>query len=158
MPLARAQPAGQAEFGFLPRSFAIWMMAAYIALFIIRPWEILVPTLQSIRFERYFAISLIVVVGLTRGFRFPRNLQTASALALMAALGLSTATAYNVPMAWDSYYVILTVFMCSWLLLSVIRTPYELIFILGAYVVSMEFYVGKALWEYFLHDRQQIWE
>ena len=57
------------------RSLGLWMVAIYIVLFLIRPWEILSPWLASFRFERMYAISMICVVVVMG--RMPRwNLQT----------------------------------------------------------------------------------
>jgi O-antigen ligase len=42
---------------------------------------------------------------------------------------------------------------CYFILVSVIRNPYDLIFVMGAYIATMEVYLGKALWEYFIHGR-----
>ena len=66
----RTGPAGTASLvteddllarGIWPKSLALWMVAFYIALFIIRPWEQLLPWLAALRFERVYAIAMIVV-------------------------------------------------------------------------------------------------
>ena len=41
------------------RSPGLWLVAIYLVLFLIRPWELLVPALGAIRFERMYAIAMI---------------------------------------------------------------------------------------------------
>jgi hypothetical protein len=146
---------GKPENGFLPRSFALYLAAFYMALFIIRPWEVLFPLLASFHFERICAIVVILGVALTSGFRFRVNIQNAAVVIFLAVTGLSALRAYDPPSAWDSFYMLLTLVACYFVLVSVVRTPYHLVMIVGAYILIMEVYLSKALWEYFLHDRRE---
>ena len=144
---------GKPAQGILPRSFALWMAATYVGLFIIRPWEVLFPQLGTIHFERIYAISMIFCVALTCGFRWSWNLQNSAVALFTGAVGVSVSFAWDGSAAWDAYYGFLTIVVCYCVLISVIRSPYDLIFILGAYIGFMELYLAKALWEYFIYDR-----
>ena len=142
---------GRPARGFLPRSIALWAAAAYVALFIIRPWELLIPELSEIRFERSFALAMIVIVGLTNGFRLELNRQNVAVLAFCLAMGVTSMLAYNSQLAWNASYRFFTQIACYLVLISVIRSPYELLFITAVYIGCMEIYVAKAMWEFFLH-------
>src|SRR5262245_37880270 len=134
---------GKPEVGFLPRSLALWMAAIYVGLFIIRPWEVLLPSLGTIYFERAYGILMVLCVAVTCGLRLQWNLQNGAVLAFCAAVGISTVAAWNGEAAWNASYVFLTLVVCYFVLLSVIRRPYELLFIVGAYIGFMELYLGK---------------
>lgn len=144
---------GKPEGGVLPRSFAFRLAVIYVGLFIIRPWEVLFPELGAISFERMYAIFMLLCVAGTVGFRLQANRQHVAVAALCGAIGISAALALDVQTAWNAYYVFLTVVICYGVLVSVIRSPYDLLIIVVAYVGFMELYLGKALWEYFIHGR-----
>ena len=144
---------GKPPSGFLPRSVALWVAAFYVGLFIIRPWEILIPQLGAIHFERWVAIFMILCVITTCGFRFRWEVQNLAVVTFMVMIALTTLAAWNVSTAWDASYVFLTQAVCYFVLVSVIRSPYDLLFIVGAYIGFMDIYLGKALWEYFINGR-----
>ena len=65
------------------------MAAFYLALFIIRPWERLFPSLGEIHFERLYAIAMILVVAGGCGIRLRWSGQTAAVFSFFAAIGIS---------------------------------------------------------------------
>src|SRR5437879_10787976 len=87
--------------GIWPRRIAIWMAAFYVALFIIRPWEEMLPFLADIHFERFYALAMVAVVLLTSKFRGVFTLQTASVLFFLFALSLSAVLAVDSTVAWE---------------------------------------------------------
>ena len=145
------EPGEDLRHGMWPRSLAVWMAALYVALFIIRPWEQLFPWLQAIRFERTYALTMIGVVVLTRGFRVRASFQTVGVVLFTLSLGISGLLAKNPSLAWDIFYKYLTLVIFYVIMLSVIRTPYELMFIVASYIVTMGAYLGKSQWEYWVH-------
>jgi len=138
-----------------PTSIALWMSAFYLALFIIRPWEQLMPWMAEISFERLYALAMIAVLLFTRGIRFRLDGQTLAVLALMAALTVSAALAWNPADAWEQYYVYLTLVVFFVVLVSVIRTPYEIGFMVTCYIVAMSAYLAKSQWEFFVHGQHR---
>jgi O-antigen ligase len=136
-----------------PITAPVWLTGIWIALFIIRPWEILIPQLATIRFERLYALTVLGVVLASGLFRFRGSTQTIAVMLFIAALGLSTLFAYDTSIAWNEYYKYLTLAVFYFVLLSVIRTPYQLEFIIICYIASMALYLGKSQWEYFVHGR-----
>ena len=138
--------------GIWPRSSTVWMMAVWIGLLIIRPWEVLFPSWGSLHVERAYAILAITAVFLSGQLRFSSSFQTTGLLLLAFALAVSTACAVDPAVAWDSFYVYLTILAFYFVLLSVVRTPYQLVFLVAIYVVVMAAFLAKAQWEYFFHQ------
>lgn len=137
--------------GIWPKSLAVWMVGAYVALFIIRPWELLFPELGAIRFERLFAMAMLFSVVL-EGFCFRMSGQAAAVLAFLTAFTLSTLFAFNVESAFGPFYTYVTLVVFFFVMLSVVRTPYTLCFLVTCYIVAMAMYLSKSLWEFFLND------
>ncbi len=134
--------------GIWPRSFALWAAIFYVALFVIRPWEKLVPELATIHFERIYAILMIVVVVMSGRLRLRLDFQTFTVLLFTGALCLSGFSVGG--LSWPYVYLTLVVFYL--VLVSVIRTPYELLFMAACYVVTMGVYLAKSQWEFFVHN------
>src|SRR2546423_11355097 len=123
--------------GIWPRRPAVWMAAFYVALFIIRPWEEMLPLLGELHFERFYALAMIAAVLLTSKFRNVLTLQTIGVLVFLGALTLSAVLALDVTVAWDPWYVYVTLVAFYFVLILVIRTPYELLFMVVCYLVSL---------------------
>jgi len=132
------------------------MAAFYVALFIIRPWEEMAPLLGEIHIERFYALAMVAAVLLSSKFRGVFTQQTASVLVLLAALTLSTVLAIDTTIAWDPWYVYVTLVVFYFVLVLVIRTPYELLFMVTCYIVAMEVYLAKSQWEFFINDRHDF--
>jgi O-antigen ligase len=150
--------------GIWPRSLALWMAAFYIALYILRPWEMSFDWMNDFHFERVYAICMILAVLFSlparvlagRPYKPQRpltDLQTAAVLIFVAAMSLSTLFAYNFDAAWSKFYVAITVVAFFFVLRLVVRTPYELVFLATCYIVAMTIYLLKAQWEYFRYGR-----
>jgi O-antigen ligase len=123
-----------------------------MALSIIRPWEILVPALADLHFERIFAITMLVMVFFSSRNKFQMSLQSWTVLMFIIVLGSTGLAAQNTALAWESWYVIFTVAVVYLVLQLIVRTPHELVFILIWYIVTMAVYLGKAQWEFFVHN------
>jgi hypothetical protein len=149
-------PGDRLSKGIWPRRLAIWMAAFYVALFIIRPWEEMLPILGDLHFERFYAIAMLAVVLLTSSFRGVFNLQTATVLVFLGALTLSAALAVDITLAFDPWYVYVTLVIFYFVLMLVIRTPYELLFMVTSFLVAMGIYLAKCEWEFFIHDRHDF--
>ncbi len=139
-----------------PITIPVWMTGLWIALFIIRPWEVLIPELSNYRFERVYALTVLGVVFGSGLFRFRGCMQTYAVLVFISALAVSTLCAYNSSLAWIQLYVYLTLVVFYFVLLCVIRTPHQLGFIITCYIVTMATYLGKSQWEYFVYGKHQF--
>src|SRR5208337_1965926 len=72
-----------------PRTASFWMVAFYMVLFLIRPWEVLYPWMAVFPIERTFAILAIATVVLGGQFWFQLTGQTTMILAFLGAVSLS---------------------------------------------------------------------
>ena len=138
-----------------PRSVVLWMAALYVALFIIRPWEQLVPWLSTIRFERIYALCMIAAVFSYPKKQLPRSFQTAAVILFFLGIGVSALFAWNSSLAWAPFYEYMTLLIFYFILLLVVRTPYELMFLVACYLVAMAMYLTKSQWEYFVHGQHR---
>jgi len=120
-------------------------------LFITRPWSQLVPELADWHVERFWVLAVITVVVGSGSLRLRPSLQTTSVICLLAAMGLSSLCALDGSAAWDRLYDYIALVLLYFALVSVIRTPYQLLFFATCYIVVMAAYLGKAEYEYFVH-------
>jgi len=127
----------------------------WMALFIIRPWEVLLPELGEWHFERLYALAAVALVVFSGKLRFCNSLQTTGVLVFLLALTVSAALALDTAVAWEELYKYATLVVFYFILLSVIRTPYQLFFFAASYVVVMAVYLGKAEYEYFAYGAGQ---
>lgn len=136
--------------GIWPSSLAVWMAGIYIALFVVRPWEKLFPQLAEMRFERVYAVAMVAVV-LVEGLRLRASWQSAGVMAFLGTIGLAGVAAVDPALAWDPFYKYLTLVVFYFVLLSVSRTAYTLLFLVTCYLLAMGIYVSKGLWEFYVH-------
>ena len=145
----------QLKKGIWPLSLPLWMVGFYIALFIIRPWEKLIPQLGDIHFERVYGILMILVVLFSHKKQFRATFQSVTVLMLLITFILSCLFGINPSHSWDRLYIYLTQVMFFFVLVAVIRNPYELSFIITCYIATMAVYLAKSQWEYFIHGAGQ---
>ena len=121
-------------------------------MFIIRPWEGLFPGLEPYHVERTYCLAVIALTFLAGELRLRGSSQTFSVAIFVVALVLSGLFAFDGDAAWEGLYEYLPCVMFYIVLVSVIRTPYALVFIVIAYVVVMALYLGKSEVEFlFFH-------
>lgn len=146
----RALPGARPR-GVFPRSLPLWAGAFYLAIFVIRPWEVLFPELAAIRFERVCALLVIMVVVLSGQLRFRARMATFPVYAFLVATAIATVFGVSPGHSWPTLYLTFTVVVFFVVLISVIRTPYDLLFIISSYIVVLGVYVAKAQWNYWVH-------
>jgi O-antigen ligase len=137
------------------RDLGLWLVAGYLVLFLIRPWEILAPQLGTFRIERIYAVVMIAVVLIT-GRTIRWNLQSAAVVLFAASVAISSVCAWQPQYAWPELYRYLTVVVTYFLMLAVCRAPRDLFLLIGTYIGSMFLYLAKSLWEYFIHGRHEF--
>jgi O-antigen ligase len=145
----------QLKNGIWPLSLPLYMAGFYIALFIIRPWEVLIPWLMDIHFERVYGILMILVVLFSRKKHLNMTFQLVTVLIFLGGICLSAFFAITPSLSWDLIYKYLTLIIFFFILTMVIRNPYELTFIITCYIATMAIYLAKAQWEYFIHGAGQ---
>lgn len=157
-------PDDRLKFEIWPKSLAIWMVAFYMALFLIRPWEKLSTYLATVSFERFYILAMLSVVALERGVKVSLDRQTIAVLTFLAALLVSALQAFDANIAWfgaNGIYGYLPVAIFFFVLICTIRTPYELVFLAACHLVAAGTFIGKSLWEHILHGSgalsQNVW-
>jgi O-antigen ligase len=132
-----------------PRSASFWMVACYMVLFLIRPWELLYPWMEAFPIERTFAILVIatVVLGGQSWFKFTG--QTTTILAFLGALSLSAMLGLEPAKSGEELYKYITVVAWYFFLNSVVRTPRALLAMQTWWLFVWGLYMLKALWEYY---------
>jgi O-antigen ligase len=138
-----------------PRSLAFWMTAIYLALFIVRPWE-RIQWLAALHFERIYAICMVVVVFLTSRNRLQARFQSVSVVLFLLAVGVSGLCGVNPTASWEPFYQYLSLVIFYFVLVLSVRTPYQLTFMVGCYIVTMSLYLAKSEWEYFVHGAHRM--
>lgn len=137
--------------GIWPKSVPLWLAAIYMAFFIIRPWEEMIPWLATIKCERMIALAMIGACILSRKTRFKSNAQHASTAFFFVVVALSALLAWDSDLSWDPLYQYTTYLIFYFVITSVVTSLYEFLFIVICYVLDMALYLGKSQWEYFLH-------
>ncbi len=137
------------------RDLGLWLVTGYLALFLIRPWEVIAPELGDYRVERLYAVFMIAVVLVT-GRRIRWNLQSIAIGLFATSVAISSICAWQPEYSWPELYRYLTVVVTYFLMLAVCRAPRDLFVLICAYIGSMFLYLGKSLWEYFVHGRHEF--
>ena len=141
--------------GIWPRSNVLWFSVFYLSLFIIRPWEILVPELGDYRFERVIGLLAVALVATTRKWEWRGGLQSATAVLFFATVWLSGQLAYLPAKSEPDLIEFITILISFFVIIYVVRTRYQLLFVVTCYIVTMGVYVGKSEWEYFVNGGGQ---
>jgi hypothetical protein len=131
------------------------MVAFYMALFLIRPWEELYPWMAVFPIERTFAGLAIVTIVLGGRLWFRLTGQTTTILAFLGALSLSAMVGLDPASSWTELYRYITVVIWYFLFNSVIRTPRSLLAMETWWLAVWGLYMFKSLWEYF-HGRHDF--
>ena len=134
--------------GMWPKPFVFWAVVFYMGLFIIRPWEKLFPELGEMRFERLSVLGIMAVVAIYRGVLVRLTAQNLAMLFLFAAVVLSGKMAYDPELSdpqVTEFFGFTLIFFC---IQKAVRSPYQVLFIVAAYVMLTTAYVGKSIWEY----------
>lgn len=134
-----------------PKSFPVWVAAFYVSLFIVRPWEKLFPWMGAIHFERLYLIFMILVLLVTEKKKIIITPFLVSILFFLCSLFFSYIFAYNRAVSWDRLYIFLIQIIFYIYLISVIRSPHELLFVVIVYIATITAYLYKSEWEFFVH-------
>jgi O-antigen ligase len=137
--------------GIWPRSNYVWILAIYLAILILRPWELLIPELSSFRIEQKVIIFMGGAAALAGGLKAPRTLTARSLTILLGTIWATSWFAYDKEAASLVVTEMLGMVLCYFFCVTLVRSPYQLVFIVCAYVVIVFAYLTKSQWEYFVH-------
>lgn len=140
--------------GIVPASIPLLLVIVYIALYIIRPWDLLIPALAVVRFEFCFALLMIAVVVFSGRIRVRFDLQSLGVFLFLAVYALSALSAWRYELIGDAVYnqMARTVFFVI-LASAVVVSLYDLYFVAAAYIGTMAVYLAKSHWEFWIHGR-----
>lgn len=135
------------------RSVTVWLLGVYVALFLIRPWEILIPWLAAFSPERVtIGLAVLFAVAENRlALRLPPA--TVAALLFLAALALISLAGHNPSTSLAEWYKYFTLMVFHLLVVFTVRSRKELCFLILVYLIASYAYFAKAEWEYYVHGR-----
>ncbi len=128
-------------------------LTAYMALFLLRPWEELVPALAVVPLEKIAGIAVILRVLLGRERRISLPWPLRGLLAFAASLVLATLLSVEPYRSWLVVEQFLKAVLFSLCVAWGLRDGRDLAAWLRAWVLILGLYQAKALWEYFVHGR-----
>ena len=141
--------------GIWPKSNVYWIGLFYMALFVIRPWEKLLPGLADVRFERVTGIMIFLLLAISYKWELRGKLTTVAVVIFAFTMWVTSRFAYRPELCDADMNAIASMTISYFVLLFIIRSPYKLYFALASYVVVMFTYISKAQWEYFVHGAAQ---
>lgn len=134
--------------GIWPKSLVFWVVAFYMACFIIRPWEKIFPELADLRFERIMVLLVAGTVIFTRGPFVRVTLQNVAMILLYAAVWLSGRDPYDPELTSPQVTEFLGFLISYFIIQKTVKSPYQMLFIIACYLVATAAYVFKSEWEY----------
>lgn len=141
--------------GMWPKPLVFWAVVFYIGLFIIRPWEKLIPELGEMRFERMSVLAIMAIVLLRRGIMVRFSTQNIAMLLLFASVYVSGKLAFDPSLSEQEVTEYFGFMLIFFLIQKAVRSPYQAFFIIASYLMLTTLYVGKSIWEYAFHGAAQ---
>jgi hypothetical protein len=142
--------------GVWPRSFVLWATVFYMALYIIRPWEILFPWLEPFRLERIWALILFVSIVADKRSKFRLDMTTFSMIALIFLVGFSLGAADDISLATQKYWPFVTAIFFAVILKHTMHSLYQVAFIIAMNLLVVAVYLTKSLWEFFVNGQHRF--
>ena len=133
----------------------LWPVAGYLFLFIFRPWEYW-PALAPYRIERVYMLILLALVFLWRQRRYVPHPISGLIMAFFTVLVLSSIAAFRWGDAYAYTFDYFKLIVFYFVIVMTVRDERDMKRFILAYLAIMSLYVGKSVWEFFLHDRY-IW-
>jgi O-antigen ligase len=130
----------------------LWATVGYLFLFIFRPFEYW-EWLGEWHIERVYMICLLIALFLWKNHRYAHHSITTAFTAFFAVICFSILIAYRpeeaIRMA-EEYFKLMVLY---YVLLTTVRSEKELKFLIIAFLAITGIYVGKSMWEFFVHGR-----
>jgi len=83
------------------------------------------------------------------------NFQTLAIILFLFAISFSMVFAWNPSLSWEPFYEYLTLIIFYFILIMVIRTPYDLVFMVTCYIVTTAVYLAKSQMEFFFFGQHR---
>lgn len=136
----------------LPFNPILWGLIGYLFLLIFRPYEYWL-WLGDLHIERIYMIMLIGAVAIWPGKRYNHHAITTFFLLFFVILSLSVTVAYRPDKAWDQVWKYFKQLVLFFIILLSIRDKRELKILVIGFIAVNGIYIGKSLWEFFVHGR-----
>lgn len=143
------------RFGMLPRSFAFWVGLFYMATVVIRPWEVLIPELGQLRFERVFGVAMVGLVALAYKWEIRGGMTAIGILFFVAMMFLTSMFAVWPELCDRDLTALVSTLISFFVIVFIVRSTYLLYFMLFAYIGIVFVYMTKAEYEYFVNGAAQ---
>lgn len=125
----------------------------YMAIFLIRPWERLYPSLQAVALEKVIALVVLVRVVVGKGNRFKMNRAVIGTVAFLFCIAVATAMSCDPGVSWIELSKVLKYSVYAACILMVCNKAKDLRAWTTGWVLVMAAYQAKSLWEYAFHGR-----
>ena len=142
--------------GMWPKPFVFWAVVFYIGLFIIRPWEKLIPELGPMRFERLSVMAIMAIVVLRRGPLVRFTFQNIAMIGLFLAVFISGKRGFDPSTSGQEVTEFFGFLLIFFLIQKAVRSPYQALFLIASYLMLTTAYVGKSIWEYAFNGAAQV--
>lgn len=140
-----------------PRSMCLWLAGLWIAINVIRPWEVLLPSLESIRFERVFCLFALVAFVVAGRLRFRSTVLQSLLVAMLSGFVLASVFSYQGTSPVDVVYRKLgTMAVLFVVIASSVDRLEDAVFLILAYASSVTAYIAKCEWEFMFHGRGDV--
>ncbi|NWF57402.1 MAG: O-antigen ligase family protein [Syntrophaceae bacterium] len=130
----------------------LWGTVGYLFLFIFRPFEYW-EWLGEWRIERVYMICLLIALTFWKGNRYVHHSITTAFIAFFMVICLSVFIAYRPEEAIWTAEEYLKLMVLYFVIITTVRTEGELRFLVIAFLAITGIYVGKSMWEFFVHGR-----
>lgn len=129
-----------------------WLVAGYLFLFIVRPYEYW-PVLGQYRIERIYMLLLMASVLLWPKRRYLSHSINNAVFLFFSAMVICSVGALNWNEAYQMSFAYLKLIVFYIIIIVTIQDQRQLRNFILAYLIIMLLYVGKSEWEFFVHDR-----
>ena len=130
----------------------LWGTVGYLFLFIFRPFEYW-EWLGEWHIERVYMICLLIALFLWKNHRYAHHSITTAFTAFFAVICFSILIAYRPEEAIRTAEEYFKLMVLYYVILTSVKTEKELKFLIIAFLAITGIYVGKSMWEFFVHGR-----
>ena len=123
--------------GVWPRPRVYWIGLVYMAICLIRPWELLIPELADYRFERVTGILMFLLVLVRYRGELRGGMTSVAAIVFVFAMWLTSLYAFKRELCEPDLNRSVATLISFFVLLFVVRSTYQLYFMLASYIVSL---------------------
>lgn len=134
-----------------PSNATLWLIG-YAALFLVRPWEVMVPSLEVFRLETVGILILLVRCMGGRDAQFDLA-AFAPILALVGSMLIVSVTSFDWAESYETVEQVIRITLFAACAVATLRTAADLRAFCFGWIAIMAAYEFKAVWEYVVYGR-----